>query len=277
MTDLARLLDLPAVARLSAAGGELQLITLTHDHADKITIERRRLGTSIDLHELLGIIGSHGLADAPRVELSAVPVPELPAPADAPVATVRRTRKHPEVLVCVDCEQSFKTPHALQAHRGVRYRPLEQSTQWPCPDCEKVFATVQALGSHSKAHKHRQKAAPTTPAPLSESEPASRLGRFVCPQCGKEFRSQKGYDTHIEYAHTPLSAQPPSPTVPLREYTCQACHKPLQGHERCGDCQGLLGKGHESGEVHMVVNGKPLCELCFKYRGTARNVFGASA
>lgn len=260
--DLTRLLELPALARLSAASGELQLITLTHDHADRVTIERRHLGTSIDLHELLGIIGGHGLADAPQIEVSAPPVPELPAPVDAPVATARRTRKHPESLVCVDCEQAFTSPDRLLAHMAMKQlqtnitekqQALEEaSREWPCPDCEKVFATAQALGSNSKAHKHE------TPGKPAE--------RFVCPTCRKVYRSQSGYNAHTEIAHAAPAASVPAPVA--NEYTCGACNEPLIGHLRCSDCAALLGPKHDAGEPLGERDGKPLCSVCVKYHQT---------
>jgi hypothetical protein len=196
--DLARLLDLPAAARLSVAGGELTLLTLRHEHADKIIVERQRLGMSIDLGELLQIVGLHGLAEAPRVQITeaaapllpAAEAPQLPAPADVPRPTVRRTTKRDATL--------------------------------PCPDCDRLFVSGRALGIHrSLAHK--------VPAVTPESVP------------------------------------PPSP---VNEYTCPACGVSLQLHERCSDCQALLGPEHEAGQA--VEHG--LCQVCVSYRITAEDL-----
>lgn len=266
--ELSRLLELPAVARIGIAGDELALITLSHEHADRVVIERRRLGASIDLHELLGLVGAHGIAEAPRIEISTVPAPELPAPHDdAPVPTARRTRKHPTAKTCVDCERTFANPQALLTHIE-----LERASQdWPCPDCDRVFPSPQALGSHSKFHKNRPKPAAPAPAPAVPAPASSTPDHWTCPQCGKRFNSKVGYDTHVEYAHTP-DLPPNAPTTPLRAYTCTACDTPLAGHERCSDCQALLGAGHDAGPAHMEINGKPLCRTCVAYRGTAKTV-----
>jgi hypothetical protein len=144
--DLARLLDLPAAARLSVAGDELALLTLRHEHADKIIIERRRLGTSIDLHALFELIGSRGLADMPQLQVSEVAAPQLPAPVeDAPGPTARRTTRNQQsqasAHVCPMCSRTFKNSHALEVHQGRMHKEIPvlpeivepQSTPVPVP------------------------------------------------------------------------------------------------------------------------------------------------
>lgn len=213
--DLARLLDLPAAARLSVAGDELALLTLRHEHADKITIERRRLGSSIDLGELLQIVGLHGLAEEPRIQVSEVIAPQLPAPAEEeapmPIApTARRTTRNavPAGLPCPDCERTFKNPHARVVHQGRAHKVVEAAPVIVEP------------------------APPPTPALVAQS--------------------------------TATLAIP----VPVNEYTCSACGVSLQLHERCSDCQALLGPEHEAGLA--VEHG--LCKVCVGYRATAEQL-----
>lgn len=270
MDDLTRLLELPALARLSADGGELQLITLMHDHADRVVVERRRLGGAIDLHELLSLVGLHGVAEAPHIELSAPHVPELPAPVEppaAPMPTARRTRKRPEATTCVDCEKTFASPQALRTHLA-----LEQaSREWPCPKCNQVFNSAQALGSHSKAHRNKPVPVVAVREPAAAPDPATKPECFVCPQCGKQFKSKVGYTTHIDIAHK-ADVPADAPSTPLREYSCTACSTPLLGHLRCSECQALLGPGHDAGTPHMIVNGKPLCRVCVSYHSASKNL-----
>lgn len=235
MIDVTRLLDLPALACLSVDAGELALITVSHEHADRVVVERRRMGGSIDVHELLSLVGLYGIAEAPRVEVSAVPVPELPAPVeDAPTPTTRRTTRNaaPGSFPCPDCGRHFKNPHARVVHQGMRHG-LPEPTPVPEP-------------------------APAAPDPTPI---ATKPERFVCPQCGKEFKSQFGYTTHVEVAHAIPTATAPSD----HSDTCGACGEPLLGHLRCSDCAGLLGPEHDAGEPEGETDSGPLCGVCVGY------------
>jgi hypothetical protein len=153
--DLTRLLDLPAAARLSIAGDELALLTLRHEHADKIIIERQRLGTSIDLGELLQLIGGHGLTETPQLQVTEVAVPQLPAPpaepqeiASAPMPTTRRTSRnqpmvHPTDFPCPKCDRIFKNTHALEVHQGRIHKAVPTVEDVPVPIA--VIAGVDGL------------------------------------------------------------------------------------------------------------------------------------
>lgn len=205
-TDLLHLLDLPAAALLTAAGDELTLLTLTHEHADKVTIERRRMGTSIDLGELLQIVGLHGLAETPQIQVTEVAAPQLPAPTDAPRPKARRSTRNAETAML------------------------------PCPDCERLFVSNRALGIHrSLSHK--------APAVAPEPEP-------------------------VLVAQSTATSAIPVPVAKVSEYTCTACGQSLQLHERCRDCQALLGPEHEAG----MADKHGLCSVCVKYRATAERI-----
>jgi hypothetical protein len=227
-TDLLRLLDLPAAAHLSIAGDELALLTVRHEHADKIIIERKHLGTSIDLGELLQIVGLHGLAETPKLHISEVAAPRLPAPVEeTPEA---------EPVTCPHCQQTFKNERALNVHVGMRHKTVESVGPRPeivaCSVCGQRFRK-QGLGPHmAKRHK-----APAV-APVAELEP-----------------------TPVLVAQSPAA---PATPVPVSEYTCSACGVSLQLHERCGDCQALLGPEHEAG---LAVE-QGLCQVCVGYRAT---------
>lgn len=225
--DLARLLALPSAARLSVAGDELALLTLRHEHADKIIIERQRLGPSIDLGELLTIVGLHGLAETPQIQVTEVAVPQLPsagetprlpAPADAPPPKARRTARNgatvaaaPEPVSCPYCGKKFKNAHALGVHRGMRH----------------------LAGRHPEPE----------PAVVPEPEPEPLPVPVLVAQS------------------TATSA---IPATAASEYTCADCGVSLQLHERCSDCQALLGPEHEAGLA--VEHG--LCQVCVGYRAT---------
>lgn len=192
MLDLNRLLDQPAAALKSAAGDELVLLTLQHEHADKVTIERKHLGQTIDIGNLLQLIGSHGIADLPQllIQVTEITAPQLPAPIE-PVAA-----------------------------------PSAPAASHVCPQCSMAFQTPQGLGSHIHA-RHKPTPAPDSP----EREPKAPQVRVV-----------------------------------QREGICLVCQSGVAFHERCSDCQALLGPAHEAGSIAGDEDGKPLCAMCLDYR-----------
>lgn len=206
--DLTRLLELPAAARLSVAGDELALLTLRHEHANKIIIERQRLGASIDLGELFQLIGDHGLVETPAIQVTEITAPQLPAPvaaAQAPVPTTRRTTKRaahsqPVGAMCTNCNRTFKNAHALEVHVG-------------------------------RSHKE-QPSVSVTDDPVAPTEVPAPTDSQLCSVCGSSLRL----------------------------------------HERCSDCQALLGPEHEAGSAHIHLNGKPLCHTCTSYRGASHKI-----
>jgi hypothetical protein len=225
--DLARLLDLPAAARLSVAGDELALLTLRHEHADKITIERQRLGRSIDLGELLQIVGLHGLAETPQIQVTEVTAPQLPAPVGTtPLA---------EPVNCPQCEKTFKDQHGLKTHMAMKHKVKPAGLA--CATCERTFVNLHALEVHQgRAHK-------AVAATLDAREP-------------------EPLPVPVLVAQSTAPSAIPVPVV--SEYTCADCGVSLQLHERCSDCQALLGPEHEAGQA--VEHG--LCSVCVGYRAT---------
>lgn len=113
MFDLNQLLDLPAAALLSAADNKLILVTIQHEHADRLTIERQHLGTSIDIADLMQRIGNAGPVPAETIRVSEVPVPQLPSPPDT--AGNR--------LLCPHCDKTFTTPQGRGSHIHAAHKP----------------------------------------------------------------------------------------------------------------------------------------------------------
>ena len=67
--------------------------------------ERHPLGTSIDLADLLRIIGSHGLAETPQPQVTEVTMPQLPAP-----------EPESQTVSCPKCNRTFKNQHAVDVN-----------------------------------------------------------------------------------------------------------------------------------------------------------------
>lgn len=163
---LARLLDLPAVAQLAAADGEIALLMLTHEHADKITIERRRLGPSIDLSDLLRVIGSHGHTQGvPELQPSPIQVTELPAPAalqlaapvgvsTGPMPTTRRTTRHRNAVqndvACSRCDRTFANGHALEVHVGRTHKAPAPQPEPAAEAHETPEAPQESIGARAQ-------------------------------------------------------------------------------------------------------------------------------
>lgn len=240
MSDLPTLLDLPATARLAIADGELALLTVTHEHADKVIVERHRLGTSIDLADLLRIIGTHGLTE-PRV--TEVKAPELPAPEpEQPVMSA--------IVSCPKCDRTFKNQHAVDVHlaRGHKEQPKEPlPNTLPCPACG-LFFDKKVLGRHMTKHKIKPA---SEPEPSVEPEPEPSVEPEPEPE--------------------PIPQHPATLDAPS-EYLCSTCSTSLQFHERCGDCRVLLGLGHEAGIAADMVDGRPLCSICVRYHEVEREL-----
>lgn len=252
--DLTRLLDAPAAARLSVAGDEIALLTLRHEHADKIIIERQRLGTSIDLGELLQIVGLHGLVEGPQLQVTEITAPQLPAPVEETPAV-----NH----ACPHCPQTFKNERALNIHMAMKHKeqtqpavaiaPIARRTtrnaapdEMPCPDCDRTFKNAHARVVHQgRAHKEVTVPDAPEPAPLP---------------------------TPVLVAQSTTTSAIPVPVRAASEYTCSACGQSLQLHERCSDCQALLGPEHEAGVAYGTSDGKPLCSVCVTYRATAEQL-----
>ena len=279
--ELTRLLDLPAVARLLISDGELQVLTISHESADKVTIERRKLGTSIDLADLLGIVGAHGLQE-PQVQIAEMHAPQLVAPVEEQTATPESEPEsapepeakpeRPPMLACPVCQRAFINEHALDVHYGRAHPAPKQPTVDP------VRARVERR-KHTREHKPDQ---------------------VVCPHCNQQFH-QRGIATHIAFAHkqdiaaqaervlsrnaevtitpaervpdmgvvAPDDDAPSKPVLLVDAGLCDTCRKPLSMHVRCRDCTLPLGQGHQAGPVHIVYNNLPYCSNCWAFRSAA--------
>ena len=101
---------------------------------------------------------------------------------------------------CSVCRQSFKLHHRVRVHMGVHRgekfpcgkcgKVLASKRYWrdhtqscvegktvACPVCKKPFASAQSMCKHHKAQHGADSVVPQ--------------GRFVCPFCGKSFRSKR--------------------------------------------------------------------------------------
>ncbi len=293
--ELTRLLDARAVARLSMSEGELALLTMTHESADRVVIERRKLGSSIDLGDLLQLIGAHGLAELPtsQIQVSELQPAQLPAPIEAPLPTTRRTTRHhtPPIVpvsesemqaatvpthACPQCTRMFISGRSLGIHLAITHktetpkqleaRAKAQATidRVSCPQCEKDF-DPRGLGPHmAKVHKA---------APVPEPEPPVATETYACSQCDRTFRTQKSLDQHVSMMHWETETAAP---VVQTDGICDVCRRPEGLHDRCVDCGMLLGDEHTAGPVHIRINGKPLCANCDAYRTTASRLVRTS-
>jgi uncharacterized C2H2 Zn-finger protein len=252
--DLARLLDLPAAAHLAAVGDELTLLTITHEHADKMTIERRRLGSSIGLHALLQLIGSHGLAETSQIQVSEVQAPQLPAPVE---------ERPDEPFTCLRCDREFKNKHGLATHIAMKHTQQETAAPIPttrrttkrqevagipCAACERTFKNQHALEVH-QGRAHKQVAEPAATSVEPEPVPLPVL-----------------------VAQNTPTSNIPVPLKPVTSGICDVCDTSLHFHERCGDCQALLGPEHEAGMMAEMLDERPLCGVCVGFRATAEQL-----
>lgn len=93
------LFDQEVAPRLALLDGGIILLTTTRETPDRVTIERRRLGTSIGLDELLALAGA-----SPRAAITAEAHVEVLDPL--------------QPVVCPTCGRPFATAQRLAIHVG---------------------------------------------------------------------------------------------------------------------------------------------------------------
>jgi hypothetical protein len=241
--DLARLLELPATARLSIAGDELALLTLRYEHADKIVVERERLGPSIDLADLLQLIGGHGLVETPQIQVREIVAPQLPAPVEP----------HADSLTCAACNRTFKNAHGLSTHVAMKHSSETSDEVAPAP------------------------------IPISRRTTRNRVASTAgatCEPCGRSFKNTHALEVHQGRSHKPGAEAPAAvvdipiavSTAPGVDGICDVCRLSVKLHDRCSDCQALVGPEHAAGLIVARFMDQPLCATCASFRDVAREI-----
>ena len=292
--NITELLETPDGAVLAAIGGEVALVTMRHETANKVTIERFPLGASTSVDAVLQLLGTHGFSSR-EPALVAVPVetPALPAPAGA--------------YTCPECGRGFTKATGLGSHRkavhGVAgkggYVAVSVPGEYTCPECPATFAKPRALSMHRyRVHsvQGRQRREPVT-------------GDHQCATCEARFETPMALDMHqmkvhrvppptavamvaaVESAMTPESIEAPAPVsldvaprseahsesvmkdrkvrATIADGSCPVCHEPLLTHEACDGCGVLVGPGHET-EHRVFISGADYCRDCARARIVAR-------
>lgn len=138
-------------ARLVVKGEEAMLIVLQHEHANKVSMERFPLGSSMDVADLVKLLDGLGL-----IEVSVAVSGHERAPA-------RKPAKRDATHLCPECAFAAKSRGGLGVHRRSKHGIVS-------PDSR----------SRAKAAPRAVQVAPVDPQPL----PVASDGRGVCDVCG---------------------------------------------------------------------------------------------
>src|SRR5687767_11436438 len=92
-------LALPSGAYLLSDHGEIVLLDVRHEHADHLGLARYRLGSPVEVSDVLKLVDSLGLLGV------TAPVSSAPAPAPGPR------------FVCPECGVVYKRAQGLGVHR----------------------------------------------------------------------------------------------------------------------------------------------------------------
>lgn len=103
---------------------------------------------------------------------------------------VRKVRRKCNVRGC-KCTDSFAISKSREAG----------NTIIACKNCLKE--ALSAIESYEKEHPAKEKKALSAPPPLffnsviEKEEPEKTEENFICPKCGKTFKTEKGLNTHL--------------------------------------------------------------------------------
>jgi hypothetical protein len=173
--DITEFLETPDGAVLAAIGGEVTLVTMRHENANKVTIERFPLGAVAGVDAVLQLLGTHGFSNR---EPALTATPALPTVDDRPYA-------------CTECTQRFARKDSLTRHRQRVHGHGVGSASHLCPECGQGFARTQGLGVHRKAAHGVASAGPPRSAP----------GDYACPECEQTFAKKRALGMHRLRVH----------------------------------------------------------------------------
>ncbi|KAI1886310.1 hypothetical protein AGOR_G00212680 [Albula goreensis] len=115
--------------------------------------------------------------------MSCLPCPQLPHPA-----------QNPPPFPCLSCQRTFQTCAQLLRHQQGHIQP-DGPAQHPCMHCPASFPRPSQLLQHQR------------------SQHSSKVGGFLCTECGRAFNSHSNLRIHLN-VHTGA-----------RPYTCGECGK----------------------------------------------------
>ena len=85
-------------------------------------------------------------------------------------------------IKCGKCDKDFPTSTQLQRHLDKYHRYLYSFT---CGVCQKRLATKQGMKEHMLTHQ----------------EKGEGNVRYVCPNCGKDFKFKRSRNQHVKQQH----------------------------------------------------------------------------
>ena len=132
------------------------------------------------------------------------------------------------IATCPHCNKEFygdrKRGGVLSNyHRHVRVHQNERP--YACPDCTASFKTPSNLKRHRRIHRNAQELAAQAANPqvgADDNRPHNRRGRFICPDCQKQYASQWSLTQHQRRQHWQIRD----------EVECDACGQLLSSRSK---------------------------------------------